>query len=105
MHCEYNVCLVPKTAAAADQNIIRICQALNISVSQEVIYDLLTQTLVVYHLTCVRQAISDIHSIVKEPAPPLHKALIMMYNHRWSFCVNKWQIGLTDHGRRPKHSV
>ena len=50
MHCEYNVCLVPKTAAAADQNIIRICQALNISVSQEVIYDLLTQTLVVYHL-------------------------------------------------------
>ena len=56
MHCEYDVCLVPKTAAAADQNIIRICQALNISVSQEVIYDLLTQTLVVYHLTCVRQA-------------------------------------------------
>ena len=29
--------------------------------------------------------ISDVHSIVKEPAPPLHKALIMMYNHRWSF--------------------
>ena len=30
--------------------------------------------------------ISDVHSIVEEPAPPFHKALIIMYNHRWSFC-------------------
>ena len=52
---EYNVCLVPQTAAS-DQSIIRICQSLNSSVSQEVIYDLLSLTLVVYHLAFVRRA-------------------------------------------------
>ena len=34
----------------------------------------------------VATVISDVHSIVEEPAPPFHKALIMMYNHIWSFC-------------------
>ena len=33
----------------------------------------------------VATVISDVHSIAEEPAPPFHKALIMMYNHRWSF--------------------
>ena len=52
---EYNVCLVPQTAVS-DQSIIRICQSLNILVSQVVIYDLLSFTLVVYHLAFVRRA-------------------------------------------------
>ena len=46
---------MPSTAVS-DQSIIRICQSLNISVSQEVIYDLLSLTLVVYHLAFVRRA-------------------------------------------------